>query len=166
MFQFLCGISTLEKYFNKCKLCFYNILESKILFTIQHNLNDPFIKSFEFVPVSIRFTFNFATYCLTRQVTSSQNDLFFENYAINDNKFCYYISKNYINKITNDFRKIDMISIDINKKSFTKLNNCYIDFDITANHLCSLMYQSLGSSVTCYNDELDKITFKDTNIIR
>lgn len=164
MFQFLYQVLTLEKYFNQCKLYFYELLEGKIIFKVQHDIQNPFVKTYECMYIPFKLTFDFATFCITNQ--NNSNDSFYENYVIYNNKFCYYLSKNCMKKITSDFKKIKMISISIDKQEFLKLNACYVDFEITANHLCSIMYQAIGSCVTCYNEELDKITFKDTNIIK
>ena len=77
----------------------------------------------------------------------------------------YYVTTKPFRKISNDFRKLNFMNIQVNDINLKNINKLYYNFPISADHICSLLKTDLGSHVVCLDYDLDEITFKDIDII-
>lgn len=158
---------------NKCGTYVSNkildFLENTTMYSVVHDTIDPFTKTYStiFIPY-MTFTLNHSTYsfefnCSNDKKTETN---FFEDCIVNDKTFKHCFSKKKTFKITSDYKRLPFISMSISNHIFHKLHTLYTDIELTANHICAIMYLDVGTKVMCTDDNLDEFTFKDIDVIK
>jgi hypothetical protein len=144
-------------------------LDNITIYTIIHDIVDPFTKTYSTIFIPLRFTMNHSTYSFNfnfNSIQQIQTTNFFDVCTVNDIILKNYISKKIPSKITSDFKKIPYISMSIYDNIFHKLQTLYTDIELTADHICTIMYLDVGTNVLCTDHNLDEITFKDIDVIK
>lgn len=157
----------------------YNYTSNKVLdlfnnyemYSVIHDLSDPYMKIFSMKYFPFYFIYNYATYQLffMRTVTCHHtSSTFYEICMIRDRSLIYVFSKKnkYSNKFTSDFKKTRLLSISVCDRIFKNINSTYSNFNFTANHICTISLEDLDSPVYCIDDMLDEYTFKGIETIK
>nr|QOI90405.1 hypothetical protein HWQ62_00268 [Pyramimonas orientalis virus] len=168
--QILSTFVTLNKCTTYLSNKLYDLFDTTIIYSVVHDISDPFTKTYScmFVPF-VYVSFNTLTY--TFEFSLSIEDkadpaIFFEDCVVLERKITHMISSKPIIKITNDFQKLSFISVSVNDNVFKKLYTLITDFPLSANHICTIMQEDIGSTVQCTDKNLDEFTFKDIDLIK
>lgn len=166
---FLSLYVTLEKIYNYGANTLYDYLDNVTVYTTVHDLSDPFVKTYSVLFVPTLFSYDVLTcklvFASERTVEKNDDDsTFYEKCIIKDRGFHSYYSKHPMKKPTSDFKNVKQLSMKVNDTSVT-LHDRHFDFDPSADHLCVIMAEDLGSEVRCVDNNLDEITFKDIDTI-
>lgn len=156
-----------EKIFDYSHSIIYDSFDGVTLYTISHDLSNPFLKIYSvvLVPMVISYDYRlFSCKCFYRFPKHSKQN-FYERCIVKDRSLKYFFSQSISMKITNDFKKSKQLSIQIQDKFLNNLQNKMFDFSITATHICVLLKEFLGSEVQCFDQNLDQFTFKDIDCI-
>lgn len=167
---FLSLYVTLEKIYNYGVNTVYDYLDNVTVYTTVHDLSDPFVKTYSVIFVPTLFSYDVLTCKLmfvserTQEKNVDENSVFYERCVIKDRGLRSYYSKLLMKKPVSDFKSIKQLSMKVNDTNVT-LHDRHFDFDPSADHLCVIMAEDLGSEVQCVDNNLDEITFKDIDTI-
>ena len=162
--QILSAFGTINKYTTYISNKVLDLLDDIKLYDVVHDVVDPFTKTYSCILFPFMyFTLNHATYSFDLSCSCPEpiQNKFYESCIIHDRDISHYISKHKFIKITNDYKKLKYISISVSNSIFHKLQTLYTDFELTANHICTILQMELGTKVLCTDDNLDEFTFKD-----
>lgn len=166
--QFLSSSVIIQKSYNYITRKLFTMLDSIIMYSVVHEVIDPYVKTYSCILFPyITLTFNSSTYKFLFNEQIKDNDLYYYEYCIiHNNKFEYYISSKPLTKITNDYKLLKYISIEVDNKKLDNLNVLYTDFNLSADHICSLLRKHLGSKVNCITYGLNELSFKDLELLK
>lgn len=156
-----------DKIYNYSLNMVYDYFDTVTIYTITHDLAYPFKKvySFIFSPLLISYDNKTYKFILLYTLPNRSTTNFYEKCIIKDRSLKYFFSNTHSIKHTNDFTKSKQLSIQVHDRVLNHLQNMYFDFTFTANHICVIMSELLGTDVQSIDENLDEFTFKDTDII-
>lgn len=168
-FQFLSLSVFVDETYNYLRTKLFSYYNNFVLYTIVHNITDPYEKTYTFMWFpKVFFTFNYALYDLkiSTELYCNKKFNFFESCVVYQNNIVHFVSDRPVEKISNDFKKMPFLSVSANNYSIKTINNLRTDIPLSANHICVLLRTDLYTNVLCIDYELNEITFKDIEIIK
>jgi hypothetical protein len=143
----------------------FNKLNNTILYQVFHNINQnekyyhyPYLTNY-------KLKINYSKLIKSSITQKIKCKGFNEIKCIHDSNLSSFISNS--KTIPNNTFKLNKIQIlIINNNVYTKkLKNTYFTKSITANELCLLFKEPIGSTINIVNDEFEEISFKGSDII-
>lgn len=165
--QFLNISICFSRFYNMTSKYLYKYFNKMVLLTIIHDITDPYTKTYSsiFIPL-FYITYNNKTYDIKINTYIEYTKYnFFQSLVVYNEDMNYYLTKHPLKNIDKSFVKFKMLSIQSDEEMLKYLSNLYKNFELSADHICTIMKKDLGCEVVCLNDELDEITFKDIDII-